>query len=101
MLGNFSFGDYFKELAIPYHWELLTGVLGLDGDRLWVTVHDDDDEAAAIWRHTVGVPAERIQRMGDDNFWEMGETGPCGPSSELYYDKGAAFGDDGGPASGS
>ncbi|MDQ6911115.1 MAG: alanine--tRNA ligase, partial [Actinomycetota bacterium] len=100
MLGNFSFGDYFKESAIPWHWELLTEVLGIDGDRLWVTVHLDDDEAAEIWRDTVGVPAERIQRMGDDNFWEMGETGPCGPSSELYVDKGAAHGEGGGPLHG-
>ncbi|MDQ6927945.1 MAG: alanine--tRNA ligase [Actinomycetota bacterium] len=100
MLGNFSFGDYFKESAIPWHWELLTEVLGIDGDRLWVTVHLDDDEAADIWRDTVGVPSERIQRMGDDNFWEMGETGPCGPSSELYVDKGAEHGEGGGPLHG-
>src|SRR5947207_4320252 len=82
MLGNFSFGDYFKELAVPYAWELVTEVLGIEADRLWVTVHESDDEAAAIWRDTVGLPAERLQRMGTDNFWEMGETGPCGPSSE-------------------
>jgi alanyl-tRNA synthetase len=100
MLGNFSFGDYFKESAIPWHWELLTEVLGIDGDRLWVTVHLDDDEAAEIWRDRVGVPAERIQRMGDDNFWEMAETGPCGPSSELFIDKGPAHGEDGGPLHG-
>ena len=100
MLGNFSFGDYFKERAIPYHWELLTEVLGIDGDRIWATVHLDDDEAAQIWQDGVGLPADRIQRMGDDNFWEMGETGPCGPSSELYYDKGAEFGEPGGPAAG-
>jgi alanyl-tRNA synthetase len=100
MLGNFSFGDYFKADAIPFAWELVTEVLGLDGDRLWITVHIDDDEAADIWRDHVGVPAERIQRMGDDNFWEMGETGPCGPSSEIYYDKGPEYGRDGGPLHG-
>jgi alanyl-tRNA synthetase len=100
MLGNFSFGDYFKESAIPWHWELLTEVLGIDGDRLWVTVHHDDDEAAETWRDTVGVPEERIQRMGDDNFWEMGETGPCGPSSELYFDRGPEHGAGGGPLHG-
>src|SRR4051812_26828558 len=78
MLGNFSFGDYFKEGAIKFHWELFTEVLKLDGDRLWITVHLDDDTAADIWRDTIGIPPERIQRMGEDNFWEMGETGPCG-----------------------
>ncbi|HWE66971.1 MAG TPA: alanine--tRNA ligase [Acidimicrobiales bacterium] len=98
MLGNFSFGDYFKEEAIPLAWELLTGVFGLDGDRLWVTVHDDDDEAEQIWIDKVGFPAGRIQRMGDaDNFWAMGETGPCGPDSEIFIDKGASYGADGGP----
>ena len=100
MLGNFSFGDYFKEQAIPMAWELLTGPFGLDGDRLWPTVYLDDDEAAEIWRSTVGVPAERIQRMGDDNFWEMGDTGPCGPCSEIYYDRGPSFGAEGGPDGG-
>src|SRR5688500_4749187 len=100
MLGNFSFGDYFKAEIIPWAWELLTEVLKIDGDRLWATVHDTDDEAAEIWRDSVGLPAERIQRMGADNFWEMGETGPCGPSSEIYYDKGEAFGAPGGPAHG-
>jgi alanyl-tRNA synthetase len=97
MLGNFSFGDYFKEGAIRLHWELFTEVLKLDGDRLWITVHTNDDDAAAIWRDTIGVPAERIQRMDEDNFWEMGETGPCGPCSELYYDTGKEKGADGGP----
>jgi alanyl-tRNA synthetase len=101
MLGNFSFGDYFKEGAIPLAWELSTEVFGYDGDRIWVTIFLDDDEAFQIWRDVVGVPAERIQRMGEDNFWEMGETGPCGPCSELYYDKGPEFGDAGGPAHGS
>jgi alanyl-tRNA synthetase len=100
MLGNFSFGDYFKERAIPLAWELLTTTFKMDGDRLWVTVYRDDDDAAAIWRDDVGVPAGRIQRMDDDNFWEMGETGPCGPCSEIYYDRGPAWGPDGGPAGG-
>ncbi|HEX2047231.1 MAG TPA: alanine--tRNA ligase [Acidimicrobiales bacterium] len=100
MLGNFSFGDYFKAEVIPWAWELLTEVLGIDGDRLWVTVHETDDEAAGIWRNSVGLPAERIQRMGEDNFWEMGDTGPCGPSSEIYFDRGEAYGEPGGPAHG-
>jgi alanyl-tRNA synthetase len=100
MLGNFSFGDYFKDLAIPYAWELVTEVLGMDVDRLWITVHDDDDEAEQIWRDGVGVPAERIQRLGDDNFWKMGETGPQGPSSEIFFDMGAEYGEPGGPAHG-
>ncbi len=98
MLGNFSFGDYFKELAIPYSWELVTEVWGFDGDRIWVTVHESDDEAEKIWHEQVGVPMERIQRLGDkDNFWQMGETGPCGPCSELHIDRGPEFGPDGGP----
>jgi alanyl-tRNA synthetase len=100
MLGNFSFGDYFKDGAIAYAWELLTDVYGIDPDRLWVTVHHSDDEAADIWHRKIGVPEERIQRMGDDNFWEMGETGPCGPSSEIYVDMGEAFGPPGGPSHG-
>jgi len=100
MLGNFSFGDYFKADAIPFAWELVTEVLGIDGDRLWVTVYETDDEADAIWRDAVGVRPERIQRLGDDNFWKMGDTGPCGPSSEIFIDKGAAYGEDGGPAFG-
>jgi alanyl-tRNA synthetase len=98
MLGNFSFGDYFKELAIPLSWELVTEVWGFEGDRIWITVHETDDEAEAIWHEQVGVPMERIQRLGDkDNFWQMGDTGPCGPSSELHIDRGPAFGPDGGP----
>ena len=98
MLGNFSFGDYFKELAIPYAWELVTEVWGFDGDRLWITVHESDDEAEAIWHEAAGVPLDRIQRLGDaDNFWQMGETGPCGPCSEIHIDRGPAFGPDGGP----
>jgi alanyl-tRNA synthetase len=100
MLGNFSFGDYFKAEAIPFAWELVTEVLGIDGDRLWVTVYETDDDAEAIWRDVVGVRPERIQRLGDDNFWKMGDTGPCGPSSEIFIDKGPSFGDDGGPAFG-
>ena len=104
MLGNFSFGDYFKEGALPFAWELVTEVLGLDGDRLWVTVHDSDDEAATLWHDLVGVPTERIQRLGDeDNWWAMGDLygpGPCGPCSEIYYDKGADYGEPGGPAHG-
>ena len=98
MLGNFSFGDYFKESAIPWSWELVTERFGFDGDRIWITVHESDDEAEAIWHEKVGVPMNRIQRLGDkDNFWQMGETGPCGPCSELHIDRGAAFGPDGGP----
>ncbi|NLA36137.1 MAG: alanine--tRNA ligase [Actinobacteria bacterium] len=98
MLGNFSFGDYFKEEAIPMAWEFVTSVLGVDGDRIWVTVHTSDDEAEDIWADQVGFPRDRIQRLDKDNFWEMGETGPCGPSSEIFYDFGAAVGPDGGPA---
>lgn len=98
MLGNFSFGDYFKEQAIPWSWEFVTDVLGFDGDRIWITVHESDDEAEAMWHDTVGVPLDRIQRLGDaDNFWQMGETGPCGPCSELHIDRGAEFGPPGGP----
>jgi alanyl-tRNA synthetase len=98
MLGNFSFGDYFKSDAIPWSWELVTEVFGFDGDRLWITVHESDDEAEAIWHEQVGVPMSRIQRLGDaDNFWQMGETGPCGPCSEIHIDRGPAFGPDGGP----
>jgi len=98
MLGNFSFGDYFKAEAIPWAWELLTEVLGLDGDRIWVTVHVSDDDAEQIWIESVGFPCDRVQRLDKDNFWEMGDTGPCGPSSEIFWDYGAAFGPDGGPA---
>jgi alanyl-tRNA synthetase len=101
MLGNFSFGDYFKAEAIPMAWELLTEVFGLDGDRLWVTVHEGDDEAEQLWIDKVGLRPERIQRMGDeDNFWAMGDTGPCGPDSEIFMDLGASYGDDGGPKHG-
>ena len=103
MCGNFSFGDYFKERAIPLAWELLTtpvaeGGFGLPADRLWVTVYLDDDEAEAIWRDVVGVPPERIQRRGKaDNFWSMGVPGPCGPCSEVFYDRGPDHGREGGP----
>ncbi len=101
MLGNFSLGDYFKDRAIPLAWEFVTDVLGFEPERLWVTVFEDDDEAETIWRDTVGVPTERIQRMGeDDNFWAMGPTGPCGPCSEIFYDRGPELGDEGGPKHG-
>ena len=96
MLGNFSFGDYFKKDAIAYAWELLTEVYKLPADKLWVTVYAEDDEAYEIWNKQVGVPAERIVRIGDnkgaryasDNFWMMGDTGPCGPCTEIFYDHG-------------
>lgn len=89
MLGNFSFGDYFKEDAIKYAWEFLTVEMGLPADRLWVTVYEDDDEAAEIWTGTVKVPAGRVVRMGEkDNFWSMGDRGPCGPCSEILIDQG-------------
>ena len=100
MLGNFSFGDYFKELAIPYAWEFVTETLGLDPERLWITVHTTDDEAEAIWHDVVGVPMERIQRLDEDNFWQMADTGPCGPCSEIFWDKGPEHGESGGPADG-
>jgi alanyl-tRNA synthetase len=100
MMGNFSFGDYFKEGAIKYAWGLITEGFGLDPERLWVTVHVSDDDADEIWRDVIGMPSTRLQRLDDDNFWRMGDTGPCGPSSEIFYDKGAEFGADGGPASG-
>jgi alanyl-tRNA synthetase len=100
MLGNFSFGDYFKQDAIPFAWDFVTEVLGLDPDRLWVTVHLTDDEAESIWRDTVGVPAERIQRLDEDNYWRMADTGPNGPCSEIFWDKGPAYGPAGGPAHG-
>ncbi len=88
MLGNFSFGDYFKEDAIAYAWEFITEVLKLDKEKLWVTVHDSDDEAEELWKRHID--ASRIMRLGDkDNFWAMGDTGPCGPCSEIFYDQGA------------
>ena len=89
MLGNFSFGDYFKEDAIEYAWEFLTDVLKLEKDKLWISVYKDDDEAEKIWINVIGVDPSRIVRLGDeDNFWSMGDTGPCGPCSEIYYDHG-------------
>jgi alanyl-tRNA synthetase len=103
MCGNFSFGDYFKEGAISLAWELLTrpindGGYGFPEDRLWVTVYLDDDEAADIWHKKIGIPLERIQRRDmADNFWSMGVPGPCGPCSEIYYDRGPAYGVEGGP----
>ena len=103
MCGNFSFGDYFKEGAITMAWELLTkpvseGGYGFPEKKLWVTVFQNDDEAADIWHKKIGVPTERIQRRGmEDNFWSMGVPGPCGPCSEIYYDRGPAYGKDGGP----
>ena len=103
MCGNFSFGDYFKEGAIALAWELLTrpladGGYGFPEERLWVTVYLDDDEAADIWHKKIGVPKERIQRRDmADNFWSMGVPGPCGPCSEIYYDRGPAYGAEGGP----
>ena len=89
MLGNFSFGDYFKRETIQFAWEFVTGVLALPKERLWVTVHEEDDEAGRIWIEDIGFDPERISRLGDDdNFWTMGDTGPCGPSSEIFYDHG-------------
>jgi alanyl-tRNA synthetase len=100
MMGNFSFGDYFKEDAIKFAWGLITEGFGLDPEQLWVTVHTSDDEAEQMWRDIIGVRPERIQRLDEDNFWSMGDTGPCGPCSEIFFDKGPAFGADGGPALG-
>ena len=100
MLGNFSFGDYFKSDACAWAWEFVTGVIGLDPERLWVTVHLSDDEAEAIWRDEVGVAADRIQRLGEDNYWRMADVGPCGPCSEIFWDKGPEYGPGGGPAHG-
>ncbi|MEN8040426.1 MAG: alanine--tRNA ligase [Actinomycetota bacterium] len=97
MLGNFSFGDYFKERAIPLAYELLTEAYGIDPDKLWFTVHETDDEAANIWLNDVGVNPERLQRRDRDNFWQMGVAGPAGPSSEIFYDRGPEYGPDGGP----
>jgi alanyl-tRNA synthetase len=102
MLGNFSFGDYFKHEAIPMAWDMVTNLFGIDPDVLWVTCHTTDDEAAEIWRDEVGVDPARIQRLDADNWWGPpgGPPGPCGPCSEIYVDKGAAYGPDGGPAIG-
>jgi alanyl-tRNA synthetase len=93
MLGNFSFGDYFKEKAIAYAWELLTRHFHLEPERLWVSVFREDDEAFRIWQEKIGVPESRIHRLGEkDNFWQMGDTGPCGPCSEIHFDRGPGFG---------
>jgi len=100
MLGNFSFGDYFKEKAIPWGYEFCTENLGLDPERMWYTVYETDDEAAEIWIDGVGVPPDRVQRGGKDNFWQMGIPGPCGPSSEIFWDRGPDFGEEGGPIGG-
>jgi alanyl-tRNA synthetase len=100
MLGNFSFGDYYKAEAIAFAWEFMTGRLGLSADKLFVTVHTDDDEAQQLWEREIGLPPERITRFDEDNFWTMGPTGPCGPSSEIFYDTGsenASGPDDTGP----
>ena len=97
MLGNFSFGDYFKEMAIPWAYDLVTEGFGLDPERLWFTVHTSDDEAAEIWIDKVGINPKRLQRLDKDNFWQMGVPGPCGPSSEIFFDKGSEYGADGGP----
>jgi alanyl-tRNA synthetase len=99
MLGNWSFGDYYKLDAIKWAWELVLAA-GFDGDRIWPTVHLSDDDAEAIWHEEIGIPMDRIQRMDKDNFWEMGETGPCGPSSEIHLDCGPEWGEEGGPAHG-
>ncbi|MUM35363.1 alanine--tRNA ligase-related protein, partial [Mycolicibacterium sp. CBMA 361] len=103
MAGNFSFGDYFKRGAIALAWDLLTnsvseGGYGFDPEKLWATVYLDDDEAIALWEEIAGLPPERIQRRGKaDNYWSMGIPGPCGPCSEIYYDRGPEYGIDGGP----
>lgn len=92
MLGNFSFGDYFKREAIDYAWDLLTRVIGIPKEYLWITIYKDDDEAHQLWQEVAGVPADRIVRLGEkDNFWAMGDTGPCGPCSEIHYDRGESF----------
>lgn len=92
MLGNFSFGDYFKREAIGYAWEFLTGKLGLPKEKLWITIYQDDDEAFFLWQEVAGIKPERIVRLGEkDNFWSMGDTGPCGPCSEIMYDRGEKY----------
>jgi alanyl-tRNA synthetase len=104
MLGSWSFGDYFKDDAITWAWDLLTrsendGGFGFPENRLWASVYLDDDEAFGIWRDKVGLPESRIQRMGkEDNYWDMGVPGPCGPDSEIWYDRGPDYGREGGPA---
>ncbi|MEX0875173.1 MAG: alanine--tRNA ligase [Actinomycetota bacterium] len=99
MLGNFSFGDYFKKEAIAWAWELVTKEFGLDPARIWVTVYEQDDEAERLWLSETPIPAERIQRLGKkENFWDMGVAGPGGPNSEIFYDRGSEYGEEGGPA---
>ena len=100
MMGNFSFGDYFKEKAIPWAFEFVTEHLHLHPERLWYTVYKTDEEAREIWIDSVGAPAERVQYGDKDNFWQMGVPGPCGPCSEIFYDKGPAYGPEGGPIGG-
>ncbi|MBA3362423.1 MAG: alanine--tRNA ligase [Acidimicrobiia bacterium] len=100
MMGNFSFGDYFKERAIPWAYEFVTERLGLDPERLWYTVYKTDEEAREIWIDTVGIPPEKVQYGEADNFWQMGIPGPCGPCSEIFFDKGPAYGREGGPIDG-
>ncbi|MFR4402192.1 MAG: alanine--tRNA ligase-related protein, partial [Peptococcus niger] len=92
MLGNFSFGDYFKKDAINFAWTFLTEELGLNPDDLWITIYKDDDEAYDLWHERTGFGPEKILRLGEkDNFWQMGDVGPCGPCSEIHYDRGSAF----------
>ena len=93
MLGNFSFGDYFKKKAIEFGWEFITKEMGFSENKLWITVYKDDDEAFNLWHKNIGVPESRILRLGEkDNFWSMGDTGPCGPCSEIHIDQGEAIG---------
>ncbi len=105
MNGNFSFGDYFKEGAITYAWDLVTGAreegkYGFDPESVWVTVYHDDDEARQLWKRIAGLPDERIQARGKkDNYWSTGQPGPAGPCSEIYIDRGPEFGQEGGPSS--
>ena len=94
MLGNFSVGSYFKKEAISYSYEFITNILGVDKDKLWFTVYKNDDEALAIWRDDIGVPEGRIQKGDEDNFWHMNIPGPCGPSSEIFIDRGPEYGKD-------
>ena len=91
MLGNFSFGDYFKKEAIKYAWELLTEIYKISPDKLWITVHIEDQESEKIWLNEIGIQPDRISKLDDDNFWSMGDTGPCGPCSEIFFDHGEAF----------
>ena len=100
MMGNFSFGDYFKQEAIEFAWGLITEGFGFDPEQLWVTVHVSDNDASDIWQSVAGIRPDRIQRLEEDNFWAMGDVGPCGPCSEIYFDKGPKYGSDGGPAQG-